>query len=71
MGRINYFVVSVSFPASSKHRLHFVTRLKAPRTVKPSATSVVEMLMVWKTAMYPMGNGSEGPAVRTYGSACA
>jgi len=61
MGRTNYFVVSVSPPATSKHRLHFVTRLKASRNVKPSATSAVEMLMAWKMDMYPTGNGEEKP----------
>lgn len=62
MRRTNYLVVSVPPQVSSTHRLHFVTRLKASRTVKPLATSVVEMLIVWKMDMYPMGNGAERPS---------
>lgn len=59
--------MSVLPSAFSKHRLHFVTS----RTVKPSGISVVEMLMVWKSDMYPTGNGAERPCGgEVWGSVC-
>lgn len=67
MGRTNCFVLSVLPSASSKHRLYFVTST----TVKPSGTSAVEMLMVWKSATYPRGNGAERPCGgEMWGSVC-
>lgn len=61
MGRANYFVVSISPPASYKHRLNFVDLTKSIQNCEVLGYPSVEEQMVWNMVMYPTGNGAERP----------